>query len=55
MQLAGITLALYRLAVGRCGSAGHSDASIAGESGHGRATDEGIQAVFVSGQDANCF
>lgn len=54
-ELAGITLALHRLAVGRCGCTNHCDAGVAGKSGHGRAADEGIQAMFVSGQDSNCF
>lgn len=54
-KLSKITLALHQLAVGGCGSTAHGNAGIAGECGHGRAADEGIQAVFVSGQDPNCF
>lgn len=45
MWLAGITLVLHRL----------GDASVASEGGHGRAADEGVQAVFVPRQDANRF
>ena len=52
---AGLTLALHRIAVVMCGSVGNSDASVAGKSRHGRAIDEGLQAVFVSGQDAKRF
>lgn len=54
-ELAGITLALHGLAVRRCGSAGRGDAGVAGQSGHGRVADEGVQAMFVSGQDSNGF
>lgn len=50
-----ITSALHRLALGSCDSAVHSNASIAGKSGHGGVVDEWIQAVFVSGQDSNRF
>lgn len=50
-----ITLAIHWLAVGRCGSTVHSNASIAGKSGHGELVGEWVQAIFISGQDSNRF
>ena len=53
--LIGITLALTWLAVSSCSSIRQGDASVAAESGHGRVVDEGMQAIFVSGKNSNCF
>ena len=53
--LIGITLVLNRLAVSRCSSISQGNASVAAESGHGRVVDEGMQAIFVSGKNSNCF
>ena len=53
-QLSGITLALLPLVVGPPRT-GHGDAGEAGQSGHGRAAGEGVQAERVPGQDPDCF